>query len=365
MRQPLRQGAPESGFIGATGVLCLLLACGPTPTVDTTDTPQCLSLSVPQGSDGLVTAAPARISLFFSVDTCAGVPVAGLDASHFEISEDGKAVSPFESQRRVQPKGQNYRMNSVVLLDLSGSVLKSGQFTALKDAAAAYVKRVLGGTDEGQRVAVVTFDGREKVQRLVDFTADANGVLRALNGLEVSECTSNADCVAFSDRRTCAGWRCVDDSTNLNGAVVQGLDALDAQAALEPTIAWKDAALILFTDGTDQASRVQQLDAVERARTSVSHVFAVGLGGEVDEAALRALGKDGYWPARQADQLGDAFEAIASRVTGLANRFYLLEYCSPKRSGKHTLKITATNGSLIGGLSRTFDATGFASGCEL
>ena len=343
-------------------VLPLTVACGSNEPLLAT---QCLSVTVPPGSEGLVTGLPARVSLFFRVDTCGGAAVSGLDASHFEISEDGKAVSPYESERRIQAKGEKYRMNSIVLLDVSGSVLASGQFPQLKTAATTYVRRVLTGQHEGQRVSVMTFDGRAAAQVLIDFSNDVNAVVAALNTLDVTQCSANIDCAAFTDHRTCAGWRCVDNSTNLNGAVVQALDALDARANLEKSIVWKDSTLVLFTDGTDQAGRVQQLTAFDRARTSSTHIFSIGLGGEVDGTTLQVFGKDGYFPAAKADQLSDAFDAIAAKVTGLANRFYLLEYCSPKRSGTHTLKIVATNGDLVGGLSQTFDATGFTSGCEL
>ena len=80
------------------------------------------------------------------------------------------------------------------------------------------------------------------------------------------------------------GWRCVDDSTDLNGAVVSSLSTLDAEPAASD-VTWRDGAVVLFTDGTDQ------------------HVFSIGLGGEVDEPALRQPGKDGYWPVAKADQL--------------------------------------------------------------
>jgi hypothetical protein len=98
--------------------------------------------------------------------------------------------------------------------------------------------------------------------------------------------------------------------------------------------------------------------------------ISVGLGGEIDEKTLRALGSDGSWPVAKAGNLSEAFDAVAAKVTARANRFYLLEYCSPKRSGQHTVKVvarqtTSTGETLAGGLSRTFDATGFASGCEL
>ncbi len=133
---------------------------------------------------------------------------------------------------------------------------------------------------------------------------------------------------------------------------------------------WRDGALVLFTDGTDQAARVEQQTALSRLAGSPLHVFSVGLGGEVDADALRAFGRDGYFPAGQPAQLAQAFQAVASRVSAMANRFYLLEYCSPKRSGTHALKVTATlpDGSavpLVGDLSLPFDATGFTSGCSL
>jgi hypothetical protein len=270
----------------------------------------------------------------------------------------------------VRPKGQRYRMASVLLLDLSGSILRAGDFPALKEAARRYVMSVLGARDDGQRLAILTFDGRERPQVLVDFTAEAATALRGLESLETKECTTNAQCAGFPDRRACAGWRCVDDSTNLNGAVVQALDQLEASLAAESQVAWKEGALVVFTDGTDQASRVSTFDMLERASRSTVRQFTVGLGSEIDDQVLEALGRDGAWPVAKANGLSEAFDQVASRVTARANRFYLLEYCSPRRSGQHTVKVVArlaaeSGETLVGGFSRTFDATGFTSGCEL
>ncbi|MEW5741332.1 MAG: VWA domain-containing protein [Myxococcota bacterium] len=352
-------------LLGSCGVLCLLaVGCGPEVVEEA---PACLSVTEPAGGVGLTTSLPSKVSLLFKVDTCGGEPVSGLDATHFTLTEDGRAVSAFESQVRVQPKGERFVMDSLVLLDLSGSVLRSGDFDALAAAAKRYVSAVLEG--DSQRVAVMTFDGRASPQLVVDFTGDAATVLAGLDGLSAPECRANVDCAGLPDRRTCAGWRCVDDSTNLNGALVAGLATLEGRLALKD-VPWRDAALVLFTDGTDQAARLLPAAALEAVRSSRAHVFTVGLGGEVDEVALRAYGRDGYFPVARAAELDAAFSSIAARVNGLANRFYLLEYCSPKRSGKHVLKVLATvprdqQPPLIGGLSREFDADGFGSGCEL
>jgi hypothetical protein len=262
---------------------------------------------------GMALLAAGGVGAAAAIALIPGAPVAGLDASAFEVQEDGRPLSPLESQRAVAPKGQQVRVASLLLLDLSGSVLRTGDFTALKEAATRYVKTVLGPRDAGQRLAIYSFDGREVPQRLAAFTADQATALAALEGLDVKECASNLDCAGFVDHRTCAGWRCVDDSTNLNGAIVKALDTLDDQLALEPEVRWKEAALVVFTDGTDQASRVSHGELLSRLDRSKVRRFTVGLGAEIEEKSLTAIGVDGSWPVAKASGLSDAFAAVAAK----------------------------------------------------
>jgi uncharacterized protein YegL len=330
---------------------------------------RCLNLTEAEGNSGLMTSLPSKLSFLFRVDTCAGEPVPGLNAKDFQLFENGRTLSEFESQRRIQEKGQRFELSSVVLLDMSGSILRTGEFAQLKSAAAKYIEAILPNGNAGHTVSLMTFDGRAHVTRVVDFTNSSQVLLNGLNSLGTNECRVSSDCAGFSDRRTCAGFRCVDDSTNLNGAIVETLDVIDARIT-EGNTNFRDAALVVFTDGTDQASRVTPATTLARAKASKTHIFTVGLGGEIDEISLRAVGRDGFFPVAKAAQLETAFEAVAQRVSGLANRYYLLEYCSPRRNGTHTLKVTATfskpdGTNMVGGISREFDATGFASGCEL
>jgi VWFA-related protein len=347
--------------------LLLVSGCGSAVVESEIRPTDCLKLTLQNG--GFSTAPPARVSLFFTVDTCRGDPVAGLTEDRFHLYEDGLAVSQFESQQRIQPRGERVRISSVLLLDLSGSLLRSGSFPQLREAAAAFIDQVFSHDPDAHRVALYTFDGRKDLTPLVPLTSDQAALKAGLSSLERVECSVNADCALFIDRRTCAGWRCVDDSTNLYGAVVQGLSAVQAAVASSPEIAHRQGALVVFTDGTDQAARVTQKAAVDAVAASASNVFTVGLGGEVDAAALRALGKDGFYSAGGAEELATAFGAVAERLTAMAQRYYLLEYCSPKRSGLHKLRVEATapqvdsGGILTGTLTAEFNATGFESGC--
>jgi hypothetical protein len=304
------------------------------------------------------------------VDTCAGQPVSGMSAQQFSIEEDGAAVSPYESQQTIQAKSQNYQMYSLLLLDLSGSILESGAFDSLTQAANLYVDQVLGNGQNGQQIAIYSFDGRPELNPVVGFTSDPGALKSGIAGLATRQCTTDGDCAAFPDHRTCAAWMCVDNSTNLNGAVVGGINLLEGQLQANAAVQFKDAAMVLMTDGSDEAARVSAATAQGKVNGSQVHVFTVGLAGEVDSQALRSFGKDGYVSAQNASQLGQAFTDIANRIVALSSRFYLLEYCSPKRNGSHQLTLNAAwtgpdKKTWNGSLSKTFDATGFQSGCQL
>lgn len=350
-------------------LLCIavLVGCGGSAQKAPLPTPSCLSLGAEPNA--VSTSAPARISVLFSVETCSGAPVPGLTAQSFKIREDGALVSAYESQQRISPRSEKLKMFTVLLLDLSGSILRSGGFPTLHKSADAFVDQVLQSSS-GQLLSILTFDGRAEPTTMVPFTNDAATLHAGLSSLETRECETSSDCATFTDRRTCAGWRCVDDSTNLNGALVEGLGTLDAAISSATDVVHKEASLVVFTDGTDQAARVSQSDAQSAVDQSTSHVFTVGLGGEIDRAALTSFGKDGFFPADDTSALDQAFGQVAGRLLALSQRYYLVEYCSPKRSGTHTLEIEAElaapgQPTAHGSFSTSFDASGFTSGCDL
>ena len=352
-------------YTRAAGLLLLVVGCGPSVS----ELPNCLQFTQP-GGDVVTTTQPGKVSAFFSLDTCAGTPVTALTGDNFDILEDGKPVSPYESRRTIQPKGQKYQMDSMVLLDFSGSILRSNSWPVVREAATKYVETVLARAGDGQRVAIYTFDGRVAPQKVVAFTAEKTALLAGLKSLEERQCDSNAQCAGQAEAKTCAAYRCVDDSTNLNGALVRAVELVEAQSAIGKDVPFKDASLVVFTDGTDQAARVSNEAVLARVRATAVHIFTVGLGTEVDRTALEGFGKDGFYPATAPAELALSFARIAEKVAGLANRYYLLEYCSPKRSGRHELKLVARwtspdHDALIGSMTREFDATGFESGCDL
>jgi len=283
------------------------------------------------------TLTPSAVSVFFTLNTCEGEGAPGFDGEDFTLYENGDEISAYESKQEIVPSSRGYDIATALLLDLSGSIVDSGNLSNLQDAAGLFLDAVGGEHD----VAIYGFDGRESLQELSGFTEDIDvlqGAVAALDEYEV-----------------------VDSSTNLNGAVLNGLTLLDGQASLSGDRMFMGS-LAVFTDGTDQAGRISDSEATQAVSGTEHAVYSIGLGGEVDEQHLADIGVDGSWTAASVDGLGEAFQSAASSIIDRANSLYILAYCSPKREGLNKLLIELTGTDASGEVD--FDANGFEGGCE-
>jgi len=284
------------------------------------------------------TLPPSVVRLYYQLETCRGEPLPGLDADVFLITEDDQEVSLFESDQDFAPDSRCFGLSTILLLDLSGSIVDSESLPTLQQAATAFIETI---ADE-QTIAIYTFDGRATMQRLTDFTDD------------VEELISDVDSLSQ--------YVVVDESTNLNGAVVEGLTILDQElVTLDPGVL-SAGAMVVFTDGTDQAARLDDDSAVSAASESPHSVFTIGLGVEVDEDHLQAVGKDGTYIAEEVTELQSVFAEAAAAIIATADSYYVLAYCSPKRAGTHELDLSVRGEA--GSVAFDFEADGFTGGCS-
>lgn len=299
------------------------------------------------------TELPSKIRLFFQVDLGEEHKFTTLNPSDFEIYENGSQISTLESQAKIQREPGDFLYSSVLLLDLSGSILNNSDLPNLKEAAISFIDQTMpaeGETLYGTReMAVYWFDGEQSIHPLVQFTSEKDSLTSGIESIDKD----------ISD----------DPSTNLNGAVIQGLSIMNSR--LEEIKSNSDAAIagsmVLFTDGTDQAAYVSTSEAVDSVRNANREhsVFSIGLGGEIDPEVLKSLGKDGFELAEDSLQLNDSFLAVAEQLEAQSNSFYVLEYCSPKRTGEHSLELRAVYEDMFGSFETTFSAEGFSGGCSI
>ncbi len=299
------------------------------------------------------TELPSKIQLFFKVDLGDDQPFVTLEPSDFEIYENGSRISNLEAQAQIQRESGDFLYSSILLLDLSGSILNNADLPSLKEAATTFIDQTMpeeGDNLYGTReMAVYWFDGEQDIHPLVFFTSDADSLVNGIQSID--EDISS------------------DVSTNLNGAVVQGVSILNSRLndiRVDEEISTAGS-MVIFTDGTDQAGRVstsEAQDSVSNAGTDQS-IFTIGLGGEIDEEILRSFGKDGFEFAEDSLQLNESFLAIAKRLESESNAYYVLEYCSPKRSGGHILELRAVYEDKFGSFETEFSADGFTGGCSV
>jgi uncharacterized protein YegL len=301
------------------------------------------------------TTLPGKVSILFKVSDVDQNPVAGLTADQFTIYEQGRnddcfnTISTSESLARISSNSQIFATNTLLILDLSNSVLSSS-LNELKIASSSFVDNVMPATAvESIKMAIYWFDGENELHLLNELSSSREELKMAIDGITTD--ISN------------------DPSTDLYGAVIK---STDIATELLNTSTQGDkigaASIVIFTDGTDQASRFTKEAAqkkVDEADLNISY-FTIGLGAEIDTQVLTDIGKTFSVFAGNKEDLENTFNDISIRVSERANSFYLFEYCSPKRdgSGENNLAIEVIDGGKQGAVQTKFDATGFTGGCE-
>ena len=298
----------------------------------------CLKLSMYNAS----VTKPSQVALYFSLSDNSGNPVPNLAADKFKIYEDGGLVSVFESKQTILNPEIAALHYTLLLVDLSGSISESGALEQLKPAVQSFADRV----GQLQRVAVYGFDGSKEIFQITGFSDGGGPVAGAAERL--------------------GSARTKDPSTNLNGAVIEGLKVLDKAMQSAPT-PLRFGSLVVFTDGTDRARRVlrPELDkALDGAVERDVGMYVIGVGSEIDSGELNNIGRRGAFLTKDPTVLTKAFDSIAARVEAFTKSFYLLSYCSPARAQEHELKVEASANGKSGALSYHFDATGFGPNCD-
>lgn len=322
------------------------------------DVDQCLDL----GANDLIlsiqdqfTTLPGKVSIFFKVSDINGNPVPNLRANQFTIYEQGRnddcfnTISASESFARISPNSQIFNNNTLLVLDLSNSVLSSS-LAELQAASIGFINNVMPEEENTSfRMAIYWFDGEDVLHLLNPLSTSKDNLIAAIEGITPN--ISN------------------DPSTDLYGAVLKSTDIasnLLIESSQEDIIS--AASIVIFTDGTDQASRYTEEEAITKVRDANSNIsfFTIGLGSEIDTQILMEFGKTFSVFADNKEELEANFNAISQQVNEQANSFYLFEYCSPKRdgSGENNLAIQVVQGSLQGAVQTKFSADGFLGGCE-
>jgi uncharacterized protein YegL len=327
-------------FIVCAGVL-FIAGCGSEELPEETVSGPCSGLTLSQIDHAV--APPANVASLIRVTHCDGKPLqTRLAPENFSMSEDGQVLSAYEALREVRPTRREISEITVIVLDLSGSVHRSG----LKQKMIEGTHRLIDQLGENRRIAIYGFDGRPDLIPYANFTDDREVLNEGMVRIQ------NADLV--------------DDSTNLYGAVVNALEILDTavQTEIRNVTQVTHGTLVLFTDGTDRAQRVRGYSARTAVKHSPHSTFTIGVGAEIDAAILAELGNTGHMLVDDPDKISDAFEQVGRDVSARSLQDYVVSYCSPARAGAHELTIRVNTEEQVGQTTVKFYADNFGAGCD-
>lgn len=298
---------------------------------------------------------PGKVSVFFKVDDRSGIPVPRLTSNNFSILEKGrnddcfKNISAFEANARISPNKQVFKYSTMLVLDLSGSVLQSS-LNEIKNASMQFIQNIIPrNPNDSFELGIWWFDGENKLHLLQDFTDNTNTLLSKINQI-----TRNISS---------------DPSTDLYGAVIKSSEIANQHlSSFQSKDIISASSVVIFTDGTDQAARHTKENAISAVKKSNGNIkyFTIGLGNEIDATVLKQIGTGGSFIAADNEDLEATFKATSNQVFDEANSYYFFEYCSPKRdgSGMNELILQVNDGGKKGWVRTAFDATGFEAGCN-
>lgn len=245
------------------------------------------------------------VQVYATVFDAHGHAIDGLTQDQFEIRDDGspRPIRVFETTDKT--------LSCALLLDTTGSMRDS--MPSLHNAARAFVEALR----PGDSLAVYSFT--DHLDELSPMTTDKSAALRALARLR-------------------AGGR-----TALFDAVSQ------VAAALERIPGKK--AIVVLTDGGDNASLLNRQSAAERARKAGMPVFAVAEGDALQDNSASALLRDlsratggQVYKAKSAKSIENIFTAIASDL----QNGYLLAFQAQQEEKSvpwHKLDVIVKNGN--------------------
>ena len=214
-------------------------------------------------------------------------------------------------------------VRTVILIDNSAST--ASQLVAIRDAAAALVSGIL----PYEEIAVCTFSGT--LQVLEDFTNDQEALLAAIAGIRIGQAT-----------------------TDLYRSITTALDFWQESFTMNGI---ETGVLFVLTDGRDEIGGPGS-DIVSKRDSEEKVIFVVGLGDQIDSAALTEIGNGGFRPVEAIDVLPAALLDARQSILDHLNSIYWVNYASPKRGDfENPARVSLAGNDLT--LDVSFNSDGF------
>jgi VWFA-related protein len=184
-----------------------------------------------------------QVTVYVSVTNAAGEPVA-VDPATIQLSENGQVMHP--THVGAGSEGGIGPLNTMLVMDVSGSMDKNGKIDGAKDAAKAYVEQMRPGDQTGLMVY------NTQTKYIQPLTSDTSALLTAIDSIQTGGNTSMYDALIVAE---------------------QDLQAVSGRKAI-----------IALTDGLDNHSTHTADDVVNAIGAGGLSISTIGLGDSTTKA---------------------------------------------------------------------------------
>ncbi len=250
------------------------------------------------------------VNLFFNVKDKHGMLIPNLTKDDFQVLEDGKpqTIKYFAADA-------NQPLTLGIMIDTSAS--QTRVLTIEQESCAEFLRQVLRQKD---LAFVINFDTDVNLDQ--DFTNNVRDLTRALNKMQINAGMGGGP----------PGLGGGPIPTTPRGTLLYDAIFLGADEKLKNEVGRK--AMIIFTDGEDQGSRLRIRDAIEAAQKSDAICYVIliadrgfyGFGGYSGDAEMKKLadatGGRVIEVGNKQDKLHQAFDQIQNELRSQYNIGY-------------------------------------------
>jgi len=250
------------------------------------------------------------VNIFYNVKDKHGLLIPNLTKDNFEVFEDGKpqTIKYFSAE-------SNQPLTLGIMIDTSAS--QTRVLTIEQESCAQFLRAVLRDKD---LAFVINFDTDVDLDQ--DFTNNVHDLTRALNKVQINAGMGGGP----------PGLGGGPIPTTPRGTLLYDAIYLGADEKLKNEVGRK--AMIIFTDGEDQGSRLRIQDAIEAAQKADTICYVIliadrgfyggfGYSGDSEMRKLaEATGGRVIEVGNKQDKLRDAFEQIQNELRSQYNIGY-------------------------------------------
>lgn len=259
------------------------------------------------------------VNLFFNVKDKHGMLIPNLTKTDFEVLEDGKpqTIKYFSAE-------SNQPLTLGIMIDTSAS--QTRVLTIEQEACAEFLKSVLRDKD---LAFVINFDVDVDLDQ--DFTNNVHLLTRALNKMQIN--------AGFGGGPPGLGGGPIP--TTPRGTLLYDAIYLGANEKLKNEVGRK--AMIVFTDGEDQGSRLRIQDAIEAAQKADTICYVILIA---DRGFYGGFGYSGDYDMKKlAEQTGGRVIEVGNKQEKLRQAF---EQIQNELRSQYNIGYTPANTKLDG-----------------